>query len=442
MKKIVILGGGESGFGSAVLAKRKGFDVFLTDGGVLKSAYRDKIEAEGIAYEQGGHTLEKVLEADLIIKSPGVPDKADIVQAALARGIKIISEIEFASRYTSSRKICITGSNGKTTTTTLIYQIMRHAGVDVAVAGNIGESFALSIANETHQYDWYVIELSSFQLDGVFDFKADIALLLNITPDHLDRYDYQMSRYVASKLRILRNQTAADTFIYNADDPESLKVLPSTKIAANPIPFSARGAVGGAWFDGQYLRYEHFAMPVSDLKIKGLHNIANALAAIAACSRAGVSFDAIASALRQFGGVEHRLEVVGTVRGVEYINDSKATNVDSVWYALQSMTKPCVWIAGGTDKGNDYSTLADLARGHVKALVCMGVDNHKLIKAFTGVVPVICDTHSLAEAMSSAVINASAGDCVLLSPACASFDLFTNYEERGRQFKTAVSQLK
>ncbi|MEF9949885.1 MAG: UDP-N-acetylmuramoyl-L-alanine--D-glutamate ligase, partial [Mucinivorans sp.] len=310
MKKIVILGGGESGYGSAVLAKQKGFDVLLSDGGALKNDYKTKIEAHGIAYEEGGHSLEKVLAADLIIKSPGVPEKAPIVQAALARGIKIISEIEFAGRYTNARKICITGSNGKTTTTTLVYEIMRRAGMNVAVAGNIGESFALAIASADKEYDWYVVELSSFQLDGMYDFKADIALLLNITPDHLDRYDYQMSKYVAAKLRVMRNQTPADTFIYNADDPESLKVLPSTKIVANPIPFSARGAVGGAWFDGEWLRYEDFAIRASEMKIKGLHNIANALAAIAATSRAGVPFDSIARTLREFGGVEHRLEVV------------------------------------------------------------------------------------------------------------------------------------
>ncbi|MEG0467906.1 MAG: UDP-N-acetylmuramoyl-L-alanine--D-glutamate ligase [Mucinivorans sp.] len=437
MKKIVILGAGESGYGSAVLAKQKGFEVLITDGGTIKKDYKTKIEAAGIEYEEGGHTLERVLEANLIIKSPGVPEKAPIVQAAMARGIKIISEIEFAGRYTTARKICITGSNGKTTTTTLIYEIMRRAGMKVAAAGNIGESFALAIANASSEYDWYVVELSSFQLDGMYDFKADIALLLNITPDHLDRYDYQMSRYVASKLRVMRNQTAADTFIYNADDPESLKVLPGTKIVANPIPFSARGAVGGAWFDGEWLRYEDFSIRASEMKIKGLHNIANALAAIAATSRAGVPFDSIAQTLREFGGVEHRLEVVGTIDGVEYINDSKATNVDSVWYALQSMTRPTVWIAGGTDKGNDYSTLTDLAREHCKALVCMGVDNKKLLAAFEGVVPVIYDTHSLAEAIEASRSAAVDGDCVLLSPACASFDLFNNYEERGRLFKAA-----
>ncbi len=319
---------------------------------------------------------------------------------------------------------------------------MRRAGIKVAVAGNIGQNFALAIANATEDYDWYVIELSSFQLDGVFDFKADIALLLNITPDHLDRYDYQMSKYVASKLRVMRNQTLADTFIYNADDPESLKVLPKTKIEANPIPFSARGAVGGAWSDGTTLHYEDNELPISEMKIKGLHNVANALAAIAACCRAGVEFESIASTLRSFGGVEHRLEIVDTVDGVEYINDSKATNTDSVWYALDSMTRPTIWIAGGTDKGNEYSTLIELAKTHVKALVCLGVDNHKLVDAFTGVVGTIFDTHSLDEAISAARSVAQSGDCVLLSPACASFDLFTNYEERGRLFKEKVIELK
>lgn len=439
MKKIVVLGGGESGYGSAVLAARKGFDVFLSDGGMLKSDYKAKIEAQGIAYEQGGHSLERILQADLIVKSPGVPEKADIIQAVLARGIKVVSEIEFASRYTKARKICITGSNGKTTTTTLIYEIMRRAGKSVAVAGNIGESFALAIANAEQDYDWYVIELSSFQLDGVFDFKADIALLLNITPDHLDRYDYQMSKYVASKLRIIRNQTAEDTFIYNADDPESLKVLPQTKIVANPIPFSSRGSVGGAWSDSQYLHYQGNRIAINELRVKGLHNIANALAAIAACSRAGVEFDSIAKTLREFGGVEHRLEVVGVLDGVDYINDSKATNVDSVWYALQSMTKPTIWIAGGTDKGNDYSALFELAAKNVTALVCLGVDNEKLKAAFGGVVPQIFDTHSLDDAFTAARSVASAGHCVLLSPACASFDLFANYEERGRLFKETFS---
>lgn len=438
MKKIVVLGGGESGYGSAVLAKLKGFEVFLSDAGMLKREYKTKIEEQQIPYEEGGHTLDKILEASLIIKSPGIPQNADIIQAALARGIKIVSEIEFASKYTKARTICITGSNGKTTTTTLIYEIMRRSGLKVAVAGNIGQSFALAIAMAKEEFDWYVIELSSFQLDGVFDFKADIALLLNITPDHLNRYDYQMSKYVDSKLRILRNQTIEDTFIYNADDPESQMALPKVKIEANPIPFSARGTVGGAWSDGVNLYYKEYSLPIADMQIKGIHNVANALAAIAACMRAGIDFKSIASTLRSFGGVEHRLEAVATISGVEYINDSKATNTDSVWYALESMVKPTIWIAGGTDKGNDYDAIKEIGKGKIKAVVCMGIDNKKLLEAFTGEVEHIFDTHSLEDAISAAQSVACEGDCILLSPACASFDLFLNYEERGRLFKEAV----
>ncbi len=441
MKNLVVLGGGESGYGSAVLGKVKGYSVFLSDRGVLKSDYKDKIIEHGIEFEEGGHTMERILDATLIVKSPGVPDKAEVVQAAMARGIPIISEIEFAARYTNARKICITGSNGKTTTTTLIYEIMRRGGMKVAVAGNIGKSFALTIATATEDYDWYVIELSSFQLDGVQEFKADIALLLNITPDHLDRYDYDMSKYVASKLRIIRNQTAEDTFIYNADDAESLKVLPATKISANPVPFSARGAIGGAWSDGELMHYEGKTMPIERLPIKGLHNVANALAAIAACSRAGVRWESICNTLEDFGGVEHRMERVCEKNGIEYINDSKATNTDSVWYALQSMTRPVVWIAGGTDKGNDYESLMELVEGKVKALVCMGLDNSKLLEAFDGKVGTIFDTHTLEEALDAVGRIAESGDSVLLSPACASFDLFANYEQRGQLFKEAVLKL-
>lgn len=436
MKKIVILGGGESGYGSALLAQKKGFDVFLSDGSLLKPVYKERLIAAGISFEEGGHTEKRILAADTIVKSPGVPEKAAIVQAAYAADIPVISEIEFATRYTKARKICITGSNGKTTTTTLIYEIMRRAGMNVAVAGNIGESFAYSIATAEHDYDWYVIELSSFQLDGVYDFHAEIALLLNITPDHLDRYDYQMEKYVQSKLRIIRNQTAKDFFIYNTDDPESCKILPKTRIEALPIPFSVRGAVGGAWFDGTLLHYEGNTIPADQLQIKGLHNIANTLAAIAATLRAGVPFESIAQTLCQFRGVEHRLELVSNSLGAQWINDSKATNVDSVWYALQSMTRPTIWIAGGTDKGNDYSTLHDLAAQHCKALICMGIDNTKLINSFTGVIPVIVDTHSIDQAIRAAAQLVEPSDVVLLSPACASFDLFSNYEERGRQFKT------
>lgn len=442
MKKIVILGGGESGYGSALLAQKKGFDVFLSDGSMLKPDYKEKLIAAGIQFEEGGHTESRILTADTIVKSPGIPEKVAIVQAAYAADIPVISEIEFATRYTKARKICITGSNGKTTTTTLIYEIMRRAGMNVAVAGNIGQSFAYSIATSEKDYDWYVIELSSFQLDGVYDFHAEIALLLNITPDHLNRYNYQMANYVQSKLRIIRNQTEKDFFIYNADDAESSKILPKTKIEALPIPFSVRGAVGGAWFDGTMLHYAGYAISAADLQIKGLHNIANALAAIAATLRAGVPFDSIAQTLREFTGVEHRLEFASNALGAQWINDSKATNVDSVWYALQAMTRPTIWIAGGTDKGNDYSALNDVVREHCKALICMGVDNAKIINAFQGVAPIIVDTHSLDDTMKAAAELVEEGDVVLLSPACASFDLFSNYEDRGRQFKTRARELE
>lgn len=442
MQKIVILGAGESGYGAAALAVKKGFNTFLSDAAPIKPHYREKIKELGIDFEEAGHTLDRIMEADIIVKSPGIPDKTPIIQAAMAAGIKIISEIELAGRYCRGKKICITGSNGKTTTTTLIYDIMRGAGMRVVSAGNIGESFALQVARTEDQLlntiDWFVVELSSFQLDGVFDFKADIALLLNITPDHLDRYDYQMAKYVAAKLRIVRNQKYDDTFIYNADDPELLKILPRTAIDASRIPFSSRGAVGGAWYDGEMLRYEDFEFPASELRVKGLHNIANALAAIAATVRAGVAYEKIAEGLRTFGGVQHRMEIIPTSDGIEWINDSKATNVDSVTYALGAMTRPTIWIAGGTDKGNDYSVLHELARERVKALVCMGVDNAKLLGAFAGVVPIIIDTHSLDEALEACRKLALEGDAVLLSPACASFDLFKNYEERGELFKQKI----
>ncbi len=438
MQKLVVLGGGESGYGAALLGVKKNFSVFLSDAGTLKSPYKEKLIEAEIEFEQGGHTMEKILEADLIVKSPGIPEKTPIIQAALARGKKIISEIEFASRYCTAKKICITGSNGKTTTTSLIYHIMEKAGIRVMCAGNIGESFAAKVASLSSEPDWYVIELSSFQLDGVVDFKADIALILNITPDHLDRYDYQMSKYVASKLRIVRNQKFEDSFIYSADDTELLRVMPSVCTEASRIPFSSRGAAGGAWLDGDMLRYKEFSFPSSELLIKGVHNIANALASIIACSRAGVSNEDIATGLRTFSGVEHRMERVNEIADVEYINDSKATNVDSVLYALESMTRPTVWIAGGVDKGNDYSTLFSIAKEKVKALVCMGVDNQKLLKAFAGVVPTIIDAHSLGEAMEACESLAQSGDCVLLSPACASFDLFKNYEERGEAFKKYI----
>ncbi len=442
-KFIVVIGGGESGYGSAVLAQEQGFEVLVSDSGAIKEPYRSQLAERGIAFEEGGHSEEKILGAAEIIKSPGVPDSAPLIVRARERGIPIISEIEFAGRYTGGAKtICITGSNGKTTTTSLIYEILRGAGFDAECCGNIGRSFAQVVAERgERQPRWYVLEISSFQLDGMYDFRADIALLLNITPDHLDRYDHRMALYSSSKFRVARNQRPGDTFVYCADDPEIGSGLADAPGAAVRVPFSVTRPVAGAWFDGTLLHFEDFSFPAPALKIKGLHNILNALAAIVATLRAGAAPEAVASGLETFAGVEHRLEHVRYVGNVEYINDSKATNVASVRYALQSMTRPTVWIAGGTDKGNDYKEIESLVREHVKALVCLGADNAKLVKAFTGVVPEIYDTHSLEEAIAACRRAAASGDIVLLSPACASFDLFRNYEDRGRQFKAAVKAL-
>jgi UDP-N-acetylmuramoylalanine--D-glutamate ligase len=412
---IVIIGGGESGVGAAVLARARGLDVFLSDGGRLTDGYRRTLEEFGVEFEEGGHTLGRLLEAGEAVKSPGVPETAPVVVALREAGIPVVSEIEFAGRYMGdARTVCITGSNGKTTTTTLIWELLRDAGYDVCLGGNIGESFALSVARGRH--DWYVLELSSFQLDGMFDFRADIAVLLNITPDHLDRYDYSLDNYAASKMRITRNQRPQDTFIYPAGDPVVRAQMAGMALGMRLEPF------------------EDAALPPVELKIRGKHNLLNARAAVLAARAAGVPEASIARTLARFEGIEHRLERVGEWNGVEWVNDSKATNVDAVWYALESMTRPVVWIAGGTDKGNDYSALLPLVREKVKALVCMGADNTKLLEAFGGVVPV-ADTHSLDEAMQAAADAATAGDTVLLSPACASFDLFKNYEDRGGQYK-------
>ena len=444
MQRIVVLGGGESGCGAAVLARRKGFDVFLSDMGVIAAKYKKLLRQWDIPYEEGLHTPEKILNADRVVKSPGIPDKAPMVRALREKGVPVISEIEFAAPYASGRTICITGSNGKTTTTTLIYEILRRAGMKAALTGNIGQSFALAVAEGG--YDWYVIELSSFQLDGCFDFRADVAVLMNITPDHLDRYDYKLQNYVDSKFRIIRNQRPADSFIYCADDPLTSADLSAHTLDMTVLPFTADGKAGCAaeLRDGT-IRAEACGRSVEiaaeALRIKGLHNAYNAMAASLAALCAGVEPGTIREAACAFGGVEHRLEPCGTVDGVAYINDSKATNVDSVWYALGSMTRPVVWIAGGTDKGNDYSRLYPLAERKVKTLVCMGVDNAKLIAAFEGHVPEIIDTHSIEDAMAAARQSAGPGDTVLLSPACASFDLFKNYEERGREFKEWVLTL-
>lgn len=446
MARLVVLGGGESGFGAAVLGKVKGWDVFLSDFGTLPDCYREKLLVWEIPFEEGGHTIEKLLTADLVVKSPGIPDSAPTVREIRKNGIKIISEIEFAGRYTDAKKICITGSNGKTTTTALTYEILKRAGYNVALGGNIGKSFAYSVA--TGKHDWYVLEISSFQLDGMYDFKAEVAVLMNITPDHLDRYDYKMENYAASKLRIIRNQRMSDYFIYCADDQVTksevshyedmgalrMKVLPFS-VTSCPTTFGACVKDGQLWMR---VDSRKFFFDADRVRIRGYHNACNAMAASMAAMAAGVPDDVIAETLAAFGGVEHRLEDVETIGGVTFINDSKATNVDAVWYGMESMTRPVVWIAGGTDKGNDYTPLKDFARTKVKALVCMGVNNAKLISNFTGVVPAIRNTHSLEEAMDTAVSLAGEGDVVLLSPACASFDLFKNYEDRGRQFKDWV----
>ena len=442
MSRIVVLGAGESGAGAAVLAKVKGFDTFVSDMSAIKSKYKEVLDRYDISWEEGQHTEELILNAEEVVKSPGIPNDAPIILKLKKQGTPVISEIEFAGRYTNAKMICITGSNGKTTTTSLIYHIFKSAGLNVGLAGNIGKSLALQVA--TDQHDYYVIELSSFQLDNMYKFRANIAVLMNITPDHLDRYDYKLQNYVDSKFRILRNQRPEDRFIYCADDPLTLGNLPKHPLGMQTLPFSVKTCDGcAAMLADGVIRAEvagkRVEIPVAELKIKGTHNTYNAMAASLAALSAGVGPDAICRTLRAFEGVEHRLEKCGEIDGVTYVNDSKATNVDSVWYALESMTRPVVWIAGGTDKGNDYARLYELAEAKVKTLVCMGVDNGKLLKAFDGRIGKIVDTHSLDEAMAAARRNAGTGDVVLLSPACASFDLFKNYEDRGRQFKEWVA---
>lgn len=446
-KKIVVLGGGISGYGSAILAKKLGFATLLSDAGRIADRYKAALDEWGVEYEEGGHTMERILAADEVIKSPGIPEKAPVVKALRAQGTPIISEIEFAGRYKGkARTICITGSNGKTTTTSLTYQILRDAGYNVALGGNIGESFAYSVA--TGEYDWYVLELSSFQLDGMYDFRADVAVLMNITPDHLDRYDYCFQNYIDSKMRIAQNQHSRCAFIYSADDQVIAEQLPKYDLRMRQLPFAAKSAVasgaGDAYLDGDGIftatvGKRSVEIDTAKMQIKGLHNAYDAMAASLAALAAGVEPEQVRATVESFGGVEHRLERVKEHDNVLWINDSKATNVDSVWYALESMTRPTVWIAGGTDKGNDYALLMDFAREKVHTLICMGVDNQKLIDSFTGTIPTIRDTHSLDEAMTAAREAAREGDVVLLSPACASFDLFRNYEARGEEFKQWVN---
>ena len=444
MSRIVVLGGGESGVGSAVLAKAKGYDVFLSDMGKITQEYADVLQEWNIPYEQGKHTEELILNADEIIKSPGIPATAPMVKKIVERGIDIISEIEFAGRYDSARKICITGSNGKTTTTSLIYHLLKEAGLNVGLGGNIGKSYAYQVATE--KYDIYVLELSSFQLDNVYDFKADIAIITNITPDHLDRYDHKMENYVKSKFRITRNMSSDDCFIFCSDDEITIRHLDQIITKAQKLPFTQKSEVAqGAFVQGDRMivRYkeQECDMYLQELALGGKHNVYNSMAAAIAAKVMDIDNEAIRNGLATFQAVEHRLEKVLSIKDVLYINDSKATNVDAAWYALECQTRPVVWIVGGTDKGNDYSTLIPLAKEKVKAMICMGLDNHKFHESFEGIVPEIHDVTSAADAVKLAHSLATAGDCVLLSPCCASFDLFKNYEDRGRQFKEAVRNL-
>ena len=442
--KIAILGGGESGVGAAILAQKLGMEVWLSDKGKIKDKYITLLNEAKIPFEQEMHTEEKILDATEVIKSPGIPEKAPLIKKIKEKGIPVISEIEFAGRYTDAKKICITGSNGKTTTTLLTYHICKKAGLNVGLAGNVGKSLAYLVAKEKH--DYYVIELSSFQLDDMYKFKADVAVLLNITPDHLDRYNYEMQNYVDSKFRVIQNQTSSDAFIYCADDEVTAKEVSKRNIPAKKYPFSITHEVKeGAYLKGEDLiintNQNQFSMAVQKLSLLGKHNIYNSMAAAIAARVVEIRKDVIRESLSDFQNIEHRLEVVATIQGVEFINDSKATNVNSTWYALESMTNPTVWIVGGIDKGNDYTVLKDLVKQKVRAIVCLGKDNRKLISTFTGLVPTIIETSSAREAVMKAFKLSGQGETVLLSPACASFDLFENYEDRGNQFKTAVRAL-
>ena len=444
MSRVVVLGGGESGVGSAVLAKVKGFDVFLSDMGKLSEKYVAMLEEWKIPYEQGCHSEDLILNADEVIKSPGIPETAPMVQKVLEKGIGIVSEIEFAGRYDSAKKVCITGSNGKTTTTSLIYHLLQQAGLNVGLGGNIGKSYAYQVATEQH--DIYVLELSSFQLDNVYDFKADIAIITNITPDHLDRYQYNMENYVKSKFRITRNMSSEDCFIFCSDDEITVNHLNQIVVKAQQLPFTQKEELKQGAFvkeDKMIVRYkeQECDMYLQELALGGKHNIYNSMAAALAAKAMDIDNEVIREGLSSFQAVEHRLEKVLSIRDVLYINDSKATNVDAAWYALECQTRPVIWIVGGTDKGNDYSTLVELAREKVKAIICLGVDNSKIHAAFEGVVPQMVDVTSAQDAVKTADSMASAGDVVLLSPCCASFDLFKNYEDRGRQFKEAVRNL-
>ena len=444
-KYIAILGAAESGTGAAILAQKQGYEVFVSDLGSIKLQYKEVLSARKIPFEEGRHSEARILQADEIIKSPGIPDTAPLIVKAITLGIPIISDIEFAARFTDAKMICITGSNGKTTTATLTYELLKQGGLNVGLAGNIGKSFAWAVAEK--QYDYYVLEISSFQLDHMYDFKADVAILTNITPDHLDRYDFNFQNYVDSKFRIIRNQGANDSFIYNTDDEVIVKELEKRQLNMRTYPFTQQNELQG---EGAYrkdnqliinINSDTFTMTIEQLALQGRHNVYNTMAGGIAARLQEIRKESIKNCLSDFQSLEHRLEHVAEVRGVSFINDSKATNVNSAWFALESMNKPVIWIAGGVDKGNDYTSLLPLVHEKVKAIVCIGKDNSKIHQAFGSIVDTIIDTEEMSEAVLSAFYLGQPGDVVLLSPACASFDLFENYEERGQKFKRAVHDL-
>src|ERR1700744_2666829 len=442
--RLVVLGAGESGAGAAYLAQQQGYEVFVSDFGAIADNYKKQLQDWNIRFEENQHTEEEILKAVEVIKSPGIPDKAPIVKKLKEKGIPVISEIEFAGRYTNAKIVGITGSNGKTTTTSLTYHILKNAELNVGLAGNIGKSFAYQVATE--KFDYYVLELSSFMLDDMYQFKTDIAVLLNITPDHLDRYEYKMENYVASKFRITQNQTGADYFIDCADDPETIKGMATRSFTAQMLPFSIEKTIEtGAYLDNDNIviniHQPHFKMSINELALQGKHNIYNSMASGIVAKVLELRNETLRESMGNFKNIEHRLESVGKISGISFINDSKATNVNSTWYALESMTSDVILILGGVDKGNDYGMLKELVKQKVKAIVCLGLDNARIHQAFSDDIDVIVDTTSAQEAVQTAYHLATKGDTVLLSPACASFDLFKNYEDRGNQFKQAVKEL-
>ncbi|HAR73763.1 UDP-N-acetylmuramoyl-L-alanine--D-glutamate ligase [Empedobacter falsenii] len=444
MKRLVVLGGGESGVGTAILAKKENFDVFLSDMGQIKDKYKQLLEEHGIAYEEGQHTEELILNADEVMKSPGIPKKAALIQKLEEKGISIISEIEFASRYTDAKIIAITGSNGKTTTTSLMFHILKQAGLNVGLGGNIGKSFAKSVAEDN--FDYYVLEVSSFQLDDIkTDFKPYVAILLNITPDHLDQYNYQFDLYAKAKFRITENQDENDYFIYNLDDPKTMEMIDQIDIRAHRKPFTMMDATNEAYANNELFRVNDsngdFTMLVNDLGLIGKHNVSNSLAAAVAAKIIDINNEELKKSLSDFKSVEHRLEPVLTIGGIDFINDSKATNVNATYFALESMTKPVVWIVGGTDKGNDYNEVLPFVKKKVKAIVCLGVDNAKIVDFFSPYIDTIVETNTMKDCVEQSYKLATKGETVLLSPACASFDLFNGYEDRGDQFKENVRKL-